>query len=328
MPTVLFTGGHAGLGLEAATRLASEARADLVLAGRDLSRVEAGAQQLRQTYGIRVTPLKMDVSSLASVRSAASAFHALLDSGEMDPPQAIVCNAGAQFHGPVSWSPEGYEETFTVNFLGHFLLVNLLLDSVAEGGRIVFTASGTHDGETIDGKIVGPPVEPDAFLLANQGKGGAKALSAGKRYATAKLCTILFSNELARRLKRARVPIAAISFDPGLIPETELGRTAPKFLQRLSRAAVLKVLFRRLGVTMGSIGFSGASLAKIALDPSFADASGKYFQSSDGSLVEARSSKVSYDEERAMKLWTDSERLVELKADEQPRRLSTSRTAP
>jgi NAD(P)-dependent dehydrogenase (short-subunit alcohol dehydrogenase family) len=208
MPTVLFTGGHAGLGLEAATRLAADSHLDLVLAGRDLKKVEASARQLRERYGVRVTPLTMDVASLESVRGAAAAFRALLSSGGIDSLQAIVCNAGAQFHGPVSWTPDGYEETFAVNYLGHFLLVNLLLDSVAEGGRIVFTASGTHDGETIDGKVVGPPVEPDAFPLANQGKGGAKAVSAGKRYATAKLCTVMCSNELDRRLRRAHVPIA------------------------------------------------------------------------------------------------------------------------
>jgi hypothetical protein len=70
-----------------------------------------------------------------------------------------------------------------------------------------------------------------------------------------------------------------------------------------------------MGVTMGSIAFSGASLAKISADPSFANASGKYFQSKNGSLIEARSSKVSYDEQRAAKLWADSERLVGLKPE-------------
>jgi NAD(P)-dependent dehydrogenase (short-subunit alcohol dehydrogenase family) len=316
MPTVLITGGHSGLGLEASREIASHGNVDLLLAGRDLMRVEASAHLLRQQYGIRATPLAMDVSSLASVRAAAAACRAMLNSGEIDSLHAIACNAGAQFHGRVSYSVDGYEETFTANFLGHFLLVSLLIDCVAKEGRIVLTASGTHDAETIDGKIVGPPAEPDAVFLANQGKGEMKAISAGKRYATAKLCTMLFCHELDRRLKRARVPVACISFDPGLIPETGLGRTAPEFLQRLSRSALLKWLFARMGVTMGSLAFSGASLGKIVTDSSFAGCAGKYFQSKNGSLVEARASKVSYDEERAIKLWTDSERLAGLQPGE------------
>ncbi len=86
----------------------------------------------------------------------------MIKSGEIDSLQAILCNAGAQFHGPLSYSADGYEETFAVNWLGHFLLLNLLLDCVSEKGRIVFTASGTHDPATMNGKMVGAAVEPDA----------------------------------------------------------------------------------------------------------------------------------------------------------------------
>jgi len=69
---------------------------------------------------------------------------------------------------------------------------------------------------------------------------------------------------------------------------------------------------------MGSIPFSGRSLAQIAVDPAFSQASGRYLQSRNGSLVEARSSKVSYDEQKAAKLWTDSESLVGLQTSEKP----------
>ena len=80
----------------------------------------------------------------------------------------------------------------------------------------------------------------------------------------------------------------------------------------------MKWLFRRLGITMGSLGFSGASLARISVDPSFADGSGKYFQSNNGSLSETRSSQVSYDEKRAAKLWDDLKLLVKLQSNEEP----------
>ncbi len=318
MPTVLITGGHAGLGLEAARELASGTRLDLLLAGRDPGRVEIAAQQIRSQYGVNVGVLELDLSSLASVRAAAARVRAMLETGELDSLQAILSNAGAQFRGPVSYSADGYEETFAVNHLGHFLLVNLLLDLVSDGGRIVFTASGTHDPETMDGKMVGTAVEPDAYALALEGKNGDKPISGGKRYSTSKLATVLFAYELDRRLRRSHSSLASIAFDPGLIPETGLTRTAPGAVQWLARTSPMKWFMKRLGVTMGSLSFSGSALAKVVADPSFADGSGKYFQSRNGSLVEARSSKTSYDEQRAAKLWSDSERLVHLRAKEEP----------
>jgi NAD(P)-dependent dehydrogenase (short-subunit alcohol dehydrogenase family) len=321
---VLITGGNSGLGWAAATTLASEKRADLVLAGRDLKRVEAAAQRLRDQYGIKVTSLLLDLASLESVRAAAAEARGMVAAGTLAPFQALMCNAGAEFFGPVSYSADGYEETFAVNLLGHFLLVELLLDCVVDGGRVVFTASGTHDPDTMDGKLVGKAVEPDAEALASEGKNGKKPISGGKRYATSKLCTILFSYELDRRLKRAHQPLSSIAFDPGLMPETRLGRTAPAFAQWLSRTALVKWILKKIGVTMGSLPFSGAALASIALDERFATASGKYIQSNNGTLMEAQSSKASYDEKKAAKLWEDSERLVHLKMSERPIRLQVT----
>ncbi len=317
MPTVLITGGHAGIGLECAKHLAATPRLNLLLAGRNLDRVERAAARLRASYDVRVSVVKLDLSSLASVREAAADCRARLDSGEVDSLQAILCNAGAQFQGPISYSADGYEETFATNCLGHFLLVELLIDRLADHGRIVFTASGTHDPDTMDGKMVGAAVEPNAQALAHEGKNGAKPISGGKRYATSKLCTILYAYELDRRLRAGNSSIASIAFDPGLVPETGLARTSPRPLQWLVRRSTMKWVFKRLGVTMGSLEFSGASLARIASDPSF-DGSGKYFQSHNGVLSETRSSKVSHDKERALRLWENSKLLVKLQASEEP----------
>ena len=73
-----------------------------------------------------------------------------------------------------------------------------------------------------------------------------------------------------------------------------------------------------LGVTMGSVTFSGSALAKVVTDPAFADGSDKYFRSHNGSLIEAKSSKMSYDAQRAGKLWSDSEQLAHLQPSEKP----------
>ena len=260
--------------------------------------------------------MQLDLSSLASVRSAAQDVQRLMAEGQIQHLDALLCNAGAQFRGPISYSKDGFEQTFAVNHLGHFLLVNLLLDCLTKDGRVVFTASGTHDPETMDGKMVGKANEPDAFLLANEGKQGSKPSSGGVRYATSKLCVLLFCYELNRRFAERGSRLVSIAFDPGLVPETGLSRTAPAFAARLLRTKFIKRLLQTLGVTMGSLAFSGDALARIAVDPDFAGATGQYLQSKNGSLVTSRSSKASYDKQKAAKLWTDSATLVKLQPNE------------
>ncbi|WP_165789555.1 SDR family NAD(P)-dependent oxidoreductase [Billgrantia endophytica] len=311
MPTILITGGHKGLGLETTTRVAQLGGFDIVLGGRNHSEVSSVAHDISAKYGANVRTVDLDVSSLASVRAAAGLVQNLVQDGAVAPLQALMLNAGAQFMGPVEYSPDGYEKTFATNCLGHFLLLNLLLEDIRPHGRIVFTASGTHDPDTMDGKMVGKAEEPDAVKLANEGKTG-KPLSPGKRYSTSKLCTIMYAYELDRRLRATGSSFRSIAFDPGLIVETSLARTAPPLMQRVARTGFAKRLVKTLGVTMGSLAFSGDALARVAIDPAFARASGKYMQSRNGQLIETRSSAMSYDIERARKLWADSETLVGL----------------
>jgi len=305
MPTILMTGGHAGLGLVGAQTLATRYGCDLILAGRNPERMEKGARQLRAETGVKVDALAMDLNSLDSVREGAMECQAKL--------AGIVCNAGAQFRGPVSYSADGYEETFAGNCLGHFLLVNLLLDSVAAGGRIVWTASGTHDPGLLDGKSVGKAAEPDAKWLARQGLDG-QPISGGRRYATSKLCIILYAYELDKRLRRAGTPIDSIAYDPGFLPDMGMGLGAPA----LFRTSAVKFLLRKLGMTMGEMPLSGEALGMLAQDAAYAQSSGKYFQSKNGVLRETRSSVKSYEEQVAAKLWSDSEQLVRLRDSEQP----------
>lgn len=317
MPTVLITGGHGGIGFECSRELATRYGCDLVLAGRSPASMEKAAEELTRISGARVRLLQLDTSSLASVRDAAAKCRKMLDSGAIDNLQAIICNAGARFFD-LSYSDDGYEKTFATNCLGHFLLMELLVSRLAADGRIIFTASGTHDPDTTDGKLVGKTVEPSAIALANVGKSGEKPLSSGKRYSTSKLCTVLYANELARRLKKSRSSIASIAFDPGSVPDSGFLRGLPGFVQWLANSQFMKWLTKRIGVTPGDLKFSGASLAQLAIDQRFKDDSGKYFQSNDLKLIEKRSASLSYDEHLALRLWNDSKQLAHLERDEEP----------
>lgn len=317
MSTILITGGHSGIGLECVERLVADRALNIVLAGRSPDRMQEIADQLRRSGGTRVSTLPLDTSSLASIREAVAGLRQMIKTGKIDSLQAILCNAGGRGFGPVLRSPEGYETTFTSNYLGHFLLVQLLVDSLANDGRVVFTTSGTHDPDTRDGRAVGPAVEPDAWKLANVGVDGNKPLSSGVRYATAKLCVMLFAYELHRRLRRSGSGIASIAFDPGSVSGTSFLRGAPPPLRFIAGTSFAKRLMKRAGITIGSLDVSGASLARLAADPAYADGSGRYFQVNDGSFNEKRSAMISYDEARATMLWNDSKQLVGLTEEEE-----------
>ncbi|RVJ14774.1 SDR family NAD(P)-dependent oxidoreductase [Sinorhizobium medicae] len=316
MPTAVITGGHSGIGYSCARHLAIQYKWNLVLAGRSPDKMNKAAEELRRETGVTVTTLALDTSSLASVRAAAAECIAMLGNGELASLDALLCNAGGRFDGPLAYSEDGYEVTFASNCLGHFLLTCLLAEHMVLAGRIVFTASGTHDPDTIDGRLVGAVVDPDAVVLANMGKVGSKPISAGKRYSTSKLCNVLNAYELHRRLRKSRSSMVAMAFDPGSIPDTGFLRTLPKPVQWLAKTTLMKSLSRRLGVTIGSVGFSGASLARLAADPAYAGSSGKYLQSNDGRLMETRSSTLSYDEDKATKLWNQMTVLVRLQPEE------------
>ncbi|WP_221393654.1 SDR family NAD(P)-dependent oxidoreductase [Dyadobacter sp. NIV53] len=316
MPTILITGGHSGIGIECCKILASTYNYNLILAGRSPGPMENFAKELIKSYGVKVSVLAMDTSSLTSVRSGALYCREMIEKGEVDKLQAIICNAGVRLGGAPTYTVDGYEETLATNYLGHVLLLELLLDCMADNGRIVFTASGTHDPDTADGKMMGIADGHDAIGLANTGKDGAKPVSRGKLYATSKLYMILYAYELDRRLRKAGSLISSIAFDPGATSGTGFLRNMPKPVQWLAGSAFMSWVMKKSGVTIGDIKFSGECLARVTADPEYASGSGKYFQTNDGKLTERRSSKLSYDEQRAVKLWKDTKSLIHIQPNE------------
>ncbi|WP_157171864.1 SDR family NAD(P)-dependent oxidoreductase [Nocardia higoensis] len=320
MTTVFITGGHSGIGLECSRQLAARG-SDIVLAGRSPARMQSVADELRAAHAVDITLIELDTSSLASVRTAAATCGSMIERGELPTLDALLCNAGGRFDGEVKYSQEGYELTFATNCLGHFLLVELLLPMMSTDGRVVFTASGTHDPDTMDGKVIGAAVEPNADALAGDGKNGTKPLSAGKRYSTSKLCTVMYAYELARRLERSGSSIASIAYDPGAVSGTGFVRDMPKAVQWLSKTALTQWLSKHVGITTSTLEFSGAALADLAVDARYGTESGAYFQAREGKLSKVRSSEASYDEQRALTLWNDSKRLAGLLPDEEPTQL-------
>jgi NAD(P)-dependent dehydrogenase (short-subunit alcohol dehydrogenase family) len=123
MQTALITGANGGLGFQCAKTILRNRGWNVVIAGRPGEKTEQAVDSLRRdaAAGSEVRSLPVDFASLESVRELAAQFMALY----APPLQAIVCNAGTQSFRGLKYSEEGFEATFAVNHLAHFLLVQL-----------------------------------------------------------------------------------------------------------------------------------------------------------------------------------------------------------
>lgn len=193
--TFLVTGANSGIGRAMVEALAPR-NARLVLACRSEPRTRPLLEALRSRHpGIDATFLQVDVSDLASVRSAAAAF---LATGH--PLDVLVNNAGVAVTKALS--PDGFDLTYATNHIGPFLLTNLLLPRVRESaeGRIVNVASAAHYRvKRIDWSVLAPRTV-------------AKRSGVGD-YAVTKLMNVLHAKELARRL--AGTSVTTYSVHPG-----------------------------------------------------------------------------------------------------------------
>ncbi|NLP98380.1 alanine-phosphoribitol ligase, partial [Mycobacterium tuberculosis] len=124
-----------------------------------------------------------------------------------------------------------------------------------------------------------------------------------RRYTTSKLCNVLFTYELDRRLDHGEQGVMVNAFDPGLMPGSGLARDYPPILRLAYR--LLSPMLRVLPF-VHSTRVSGEHLAALAVDPRFAGVTGQYFAGAKA----IRSSAESYDRAKALDLWETSERLL------------------
>lgn len=319
--TVIITGGNSGLGLACAKAILAESPSlHVVIASRDAKRAGAAVAELQHGVvqrGAVVEAMMLDLASLASVRVFAGELGRRLAAGELPPLYGLVCNAG--FQGSRAPTADGFERSFGVNHLGHYLLVNLLLPLLGPSARIVVVASGVHDPAQLkalpSALAASMPVpawnEPSKLAHGELGPEGIddnEVAERGRRYSTSKLANIYFTYELARRLPAG---ITANAFDPGLMPGTGLAREYPApalFFWRVVMPRILPLLRRLVTHNIHTPTESGAALARLIVDPALENANGRYFEG----LKEIRSSIDSYDTKRAQELWKTSAVLTDL----------------
>ncbi len=294
--TAVITGANTGLGFECARALLnSDPSWHVLLAVRDTGRGMAAAAALGHPE--RTAVAELDLASLCSVDQFACTITQL----DVPPVHALVCNAGVQLVSGSHTTRDGYEMTFGVNHLGHFALVRRLLDQLVAPARIVVVSSGTHDPDKYTGMPA--PRYISAEELSTPEVGEYSAEEGRRRYTTSKLCNVLFSYELDRRLGHGAEGITVNAFDPGMMPGSGLARDYPP-AQRLAWRFVLPLLRVLPGVR--STRRSGADLAALVADARYGGVTGAYF----AGTRKIRSSRDSYDESMAADLWRVSERLV------------------
>lgn len=298
--TFLVTGGNSGLGFECASTLAKDSSTLVVIACRDVRQGQEAVKRMKDASST-VKVLALDLAKQSSIRAFVETFR----KGRLPPLAGLVCNAGGQNVATPTKTEDGYETTFAVNHLGHYLLSRLLLPDLASGGRITFTASGTHDPAQKTGMPA--PRYTTAQALAHDFELGLKA--GQRRYTTSKLCNIYTTYELARRFAASSDPrvqsLRVNAFDPGLMPATGLARTYSPPLRFVSR-----YVLPALSLFMSNIHSPATSGRRLALLASGGegDTTGKYF--SDGQ--EAPSSIDSYDARNALDLWNASAEMTGL----------------
>lgn len=244
----VLTGATSGLGLEAARRLLAEPASHLIVGARS---PEAMAALRLPADPDRLVVLPLDLGSLDStVRFARAVVERLADI----PAASLAANAGLQFTGPRRLTADGYEETFQVNLLSHAVLIELLAPCLAPGAPIVLTGSGTHDPGNRLARFFGfrGGLFPDVERVARGDLDATVSIArqAKDRYATSKLCTVLYARALARRLPPGAARVVA--FDPGLMPGTGLARDRGA-VEQWAWSTVLPLLVRP---------FPGASTAR------------------------------------------------------------------
>ena len=271
--TILVTGANSGIGRAMVEALAGRG-ASVVLAARSKERTEPVLDGIRRSHpGADAEFLEIDVSDLASVRSAAGRLLATAR-----PIDVLVNNAGIA--GTRALSRDGFDLTYATNHIGPFLLTNLLLPRLraAPNGRIVNVSSIAHAGvKRLDWSGLERRAEPKR--------------SAFPDYAVTKLMNVLHAKELARRL--AGTGVTASALHPGTVA-TNIWRAVPQPLQWLLKRFML------------SSEAGAQTPLYCATAPELATVTGRYYDK----CREVAPNPLADDEALAQELWARTEAAI------------------
>ena len=281
----IVTGSNTGIGYEAAAVLADKG-AHVVLAVRSLDKGKEAANRITTASpNADVTVQELDLTSLDNIRKASDELRAAYPRIDL-----LINNAGVMYTEK-STTKDGFELQFGTNHLGHFALTGQLLDNMlpVEGSRVVTVSSIGH-------RIMAKIHFDDLQLERDYNR--------VKAYGQSKLANLLFTYELARRLKLKGSPTIATAAHPGG-SNTELLRNMPGGIRQVSE---FFWNFLAQSPEMGAL-----PTVRAATDPGVQN--GEYYgpdgiREQRGHPKRVESSAQSHDEDIQRRLWAVSEELT------------------
>jgi NAD(P)-dependent dehydrogenase (short-subunit alcohol dehydrogenase family) len=274
--TVVITGATSGIGQVAAERLAGMG-ARIVLVARSKERGAAALQRLHGVApGVGHAIHYADLSLLSEMKRVAAEIAA--SEPRID---VLVNNAGAVF-AKREVTGDGLERTFATNHMAYFVLTNGLLNRLrgSAPSRIVNTASDAHKGKELDFDDLQSARKYQAF----------------KVYGRSKLCNILYTRALAKRLAGSHV--TANSLHPGFVA-TRFGDQSGGLLSGAIRFAKVFAIPVEKGAE---------TIVYLASSPGVEEASGGYYHKCRAATPTAAASN----DASAERLWTETARLAGL----------------
>jgi NAD(P)-dependent dehydrogenase (short-subunit alcohol dehydrogenase family) len=276
--TVVMTGATSGIGAVAAEKLA-QMGARIVLVARDRSRGERALRQLRKKApGVAHAVHYADLTRISEMKRVAAEI------AEAEPRiDVLVNNAGAMF-ATRKLTEDRLEYTFALNHMAYFVVTQGLRERLVASApaRVVSTASAAHKGASLDF---------DDLQLT-------ESFGAMKAYGRSKLCNILFTRELARRLHGTGV--TANCLHPGFVA-TRFGDDSGGLISRLVGLAKLLAISPEKGAE---------TIIYLASSPEIAATTGQYFYK----CRPIAPSSAARDDRTALSLWERSAALAGLKA--------------
>jgi retinol dehydrogenase 12 len=254
-PICLITGATEGVGKATAAELTSKGFT-VVLAARNMAKANEVRAEIKATTGGEVEIILADLTSLRTVHELAETFK------RRYPRLDVLINNAGIFAPTRKVTEDGFEASYQVNYLSHFLLTHLLLDELkkSEQGRIINLSSSVY---TV-GKF-------DAQNLQSE-----KRFSVMGAYAASKLFMLLFSVELAERLKETPITVNAVH--PG-IARTQMMLGAPGMFKVVSYLALPFSVSPENGA---------ATSVYLASSPEVITVSGRYFTSCKSAAIKSK----------------------------------------
>lgn len=286
--TILITGANSGLGWESAKALAGHG-AHVIIAARSREKAAQAIDTIRQEHAAaRLDVLELDLADLTSVRRSADEIKSRY------PRLDVLMNNAGVMAVPYTRTKDGFELQFGTNHLGHFALTGLLFELlVASAARVVNVSSGAHK----IGKM--------RFHDPHWQRGYAK----WPAYGMSKLANLLFTYELARRIRIAGLPVRSVAAHPGYAA-TNLQLRGPE----MARSKLGVALYRGLNAAFGQSAAAGALpqiYAAVSSDVESGDyiGPGRAFETR-GHPKKVRSSARAQDTDAMKELWALSEELT------------------